>query len=62
MADAIKKLNGKLVDGRALVVSEARPQKKREPSGGGFGPRRDRPGGKGPRSGGPPKRRMQDLY
>jgi RNA recognition motif-containing protein len=27
---AIKELNGKVIDGRALTVNEARPQKKRE--------------------------------
>ncbi len=48
MAAAIKELNGKVVDGRALTVNEARPQKKREfGGGGGFGRRgskdRDRP-------------------
>lgn len=32
--DAIEKINGKEVDGRALTVNEARPQ---EPRSGGFG-------------------------
>lgn len=39
-ADAISKLNGKEIEGRALVVNEARPMEKRE--GGGRG--RDRGG------------------
>lgn len=60
MAAAIQKLNGKMVDGRPLAVSEARPQKRR-PSDGGFGARRDRPG-RGPRGGNSPRRRPQDLY
>jgi len=30
LAAAIKELNGKMIDGRALTVNEARPQKKRE--------------------------------
>ena len=30
LAAAIKELNGKVIDGRALTVNEARPQKKRE--------------------------------
>jgi cold-inducible RNA-binding protein len=38
---AIKQLNGKVLDGRALTVNEARPQKPRDGGGGGrFG--RDR--------------------
>ncbi len=61
MAAAIQKLNGKMVDGRPLAVSEARPQKRRPPESGGFGARRDRPG-RGPRGGNPPRRRPQDLY
>ena len=61
MAEAIKKLNGKLVEGRALVVSEARPQKKRE-GGGGFGPGRNRSMGRGDRGGDRPKRGFQDPY
>jgi len=35
-ADAIAKLNGNDFDGRAAVVSEARPQAPREGGGGGF--------------------------
>jgi RNA recognition motif-containing protein len=65
--NAIKELNGKVVDGRPLTVSEARPQKKREfgggggRPGGGFGNRgRDSRGGGRPS--GPPKRRRDDLY
>lgn len=45
-AAAIKELNGKVVDGRALTVNEARPQKKREFHGRDSGRRsgeRDRP-------------------
>jgi RNA recognition motif-containing protein len=30
LAAAIKELNGKVIDGRALTVNEVRPQKKRE--------------------------------
>lgn len=44
-ADAISKLNGKEIDGRALVVNEARPMEKREGGrGGGGGRGRDRGG------------------
>ena len=32
---AIKELNGKVLDGRALTVNEARPQVRRSPGGGG---------------------------
>jgi RNA recognition motif-containing protein len=35
METAIKQLNGTVLDGRALTVNEARPQKSREGSGGG---------------------------
>jgi len=39
---AIKELNGKEVDGRALTVNEARPREERPPrSGGGYGGRRE---------------------
>jgi len=47
MAKAIRELNGKVVDGRALTVNEAKPQARRE-SGGfdrgrrGFGDRESR--------------------
>ncbi|MBL4698357.1 MAG: RNA-binding protein, partial [Phycisphaerales bacterium] len=44
--EAIEKLNGNDIDGRALVVNEARPREER-PRGGGFGG-----GGGGGRSGG----------
>lgn len=37
--DAIAQINGKEVDGRTLVVNEARPQAKREGGFGGFGGR-----------------------
>jgi RNA recognition motif-containing protein len=67
MAAAIQKLNGKVLDGRALAVSEARPQKKREfGGGGGFGQGRGRPNSdrpdRGGRGGDRPRRRSQDLY
>lgn len=38
--EAIKQLNGKELDGRAIVVNEARPRENRE-GGGGGGDRRD---------------------
>ncbi|HOX58573.1 MAG TPA: RNA-binding protein [Candidatus Paceibacterota bacterium] len=39
---AIKALNGKELDGRALTVNEARPREERAPrSGGGYGGRRE---------------------
>jgi RNA recognition motif-containing protein len=37
--NAIQKLNGTSMDGRALNVSEAKPQAPRESRGGGFGSR-----------------------
>lgn len=46
-ADAISKLNGKEIEGRALTVNEARPMEKRESregGGGRGGPRGDRGG------------------
>ncbi len=64
MAAAIQSLNGKDLDGRALTVNEARPQKKREFGGGrGYGRRqggfgRDRDSRRGER----PKRKIQELY
>ncbi len=76
LAAAISELNGKILDGRALTVNEARPQKPREfrDSGGG-GPMYDRrPGGGeggkfGSRGRGSnrrgqerPKRKIQELY
>ncbi len=42
MEAAIKGLNGKVLDGRALTVNEARPQERREPRGGDFGQSRGR--------------------
>ncbi len=74
LAGAISLLNGKMLDGRALTVSEARPQKKREfgsggpsfghrPGGGGFG---RKSGGGGGNSRGRdrdrPRRRTEELY
>lgn len=41
---AIDGMNGKEIGGRSLMVSEAKPEKPREPRSGGFG---DRPGGGG---------------
>lgn len=35
--NAIKELNGKELNGRAIVVNEARPQEDRRPGGGGGG-------------------------
>jgi RNA recognition motif-containing protein len=71
MAAAIQNLNGKVLDGRALTVNEARPQKKREFGGGGggggqgygrkpggFGRDRDRDSRRNER----PKRKIQELY
>lgn len=46
---AIEKLNGSDLNGRAMNVSEARPQAPREGGGGFRGPRRDGGGGRGPR-------------
>jgi RNA recognition motif-containing protein len=43
-ADAISKLNGKEVEGRAIVVNEARPMEKREGGRGGRGRERERGG------------------
>jgi cold-inducible RNA-binding protein len=55
-AAAISALNGKVIDGRALTVNEARPQKKRE-----FGGRDS--GRRGPRDQDRPRRpRGPDLY
>jgi RNA recognition motif-containing protein len=50
MAAAIAQLNGKVLDGRALTVNEARPQVKRDFGGGGggaggFSGGRQKPGG-----------------
>jgi RNA recognition motif-containing protein len=65
MAAAIQALNGNVVDGRALTVNEARPQKKREWGGSGGNFRRDRGnfGGRGSRNGDRPRRkRGPELY
>jgi RNA recognition motif-containing protein len=43
---AITQLNGTIQAGRSILVSEARPQVKRE-GGGGFGQRNNRSGGNG---------------
>ncbi len=63
---AIKELNGKVVEGRALTVNEARPQKKREFGGGGGGYGRGRGGHGGKdsrdRDRDRPKRKPQDYY
>lgn len=53
-AQATQQLNGQELDGRKIIVSEARPQQPRENnySGGGFGGgRRDDRGGRGGRGG-----------
>lgn len=53
LAAAINELNGKTLDGRALTVNEARPQKKREFRGGGGGGKGwDQHFDRGPRDGG----------
>ncbi len=75
MEAAIKALNGKELNGRALTVNEARPPAKREFGGGGgrpqFGSRPSFGGGGGNRFGGHdsrrkererPKRKTQELY
>lgn len=54
---AIQDLNGSVHDGRAIIVSEARPDTKRSGGGGGFGGQRNGGGGgggygRGGRSGG----------
>lgn len=50
---AISALNGKSIDGRALIVNEARPQEARSGGGGGYGGRGGGGGGGGGgRSGG----------
>jgi cold-inducible RNA-binding protein len=48
-AEAISRLNGRLLDGRDISVAEARPPRDRG-GGGGRGPRGG--GGRGPRGGG----------
>ncbi len=65
LAAAIQELNGKMLDGRALSVNEARPQQRRENGGGGrgFGRGSGRPGGRSARKGEQrPKRKIQELY
>ena len=71
MEAAIKELNGKVLDGRALTVNEARPQVKRDFGGSGGGGHlskgRHRPGGGGGRGGNdrddrPRRKRGPDLY
>jgi len=77
LAAAITELNGKVLDGRALTVNEARPQKKREfrsgPGGGSSFGHRPGGGGGGGRFGSRgrdsnrrgqerPKRKIQELY
>lgn len=46
-SDAISKLNGTELDGRAMSVSEAKPQAPREGGRGGFGGRSGGGGGRG---------------
>ncbi len=65
MAAAIEALNGRVVDGRALTVNEARPQKKKEWGGGGGNFRRGRGnfGGRGSKNGDRPRRKGgPELY
>jgi cold-inducible RNA-binding protein len=66
MESAIAQLNGKVLDGRALTVNEARPQKPRAGGGGGrFGRDRDKfSRGRGNRNGGdrPKRDRGPSLY
>ncbi len=65
MAAAIEALNGKVVDGRALTVNEARPQKKKEWGGGSGNFRRSRGnfGGRGSRNDDRPRRKQgPELY
>ncbi len=74
MEAAIKELNGKVLDGRALTVNEARPQTRRPPGagGGGYFSRGSGGGGGYNRSGGggrggddrdrPRRKKSQDLY
>ena len=72
LAAAIKELNGKVLDGRALTVNEARPQVKRD-VGGGHGGHFSRGGGHRPGGGGgggrggndrdrPRRRKGPELY
>lgn len=45
--EAIKALNGKNLDGRALKINEARPREERPPGGGGYESRGGYEGGRG---------------
>lgn len=49
---ALEQMNGAMLDGRELRVSEANESPAREGGGGGRGPRGDGGGGGGPRGGG----------
>lgn len=49
---AIQEMNGKELNGRALVINEARPMQERRPGGGGGGGRGRGPGGGGGGGGG----------
>ena len=62
MEAAVKQLNGKVVDGRALTVNEARPQKSRRFGGGGGGFHRGGKDGRRGSSDRPPRRRGPELY
>jgi cold-inducible RNA-binding protein len=69
LAAAIKELNGKVLDGRALTVNEARPQVKRDfggRPGGHFSRGRHKPNGGGGRRDNdrdrPRRKRGPDLY
>jgi len=68
MAAAIKELNGKVLEGRALAVNEARPpQSRREFGGGGgrgFGRDYGKSGGRNSRrkERAHPRRKAQELY
>src|SRR2546428_1939761 len=53
--NAISKLNGQTVEGRALTVNEARPREQRPPGGGGRGYGGSARGHRG-RGSGPPRR------
>jgi RNA recognition motif-containing protein len=63
LAAAIKELNGKMLDGRALNVNEARPQVKRDFGSGGrnFGQKHGRFGERSSREE-RPKRKVPELY
>jgi len=50
--NAIKALNGREINGRAINVNEARPREQRGPGGGGYGGGRGPGGGGGNREGG----------